>query len=216
MLNNGLHVYVPGDKALAFVNTVAENKEGLTKRQIKGAEKARQLYSTLAYPSLKDFKWAVMTNQIANCPITVSDIDAAQVIWGKDVAALKGKTTRQKPLPVQESQFWIPTEFLSLTKHVLMSVDIFFVNKIIFFLTYTRKITYTAVSHLSSRKLKDVLKAFLSILSFYGTRGFSIREIHADPEFEPLKNAVSVTIKNGPEFNLSSAKEHVSEIERRI
>jgi hypothetical protein len=40
----GLHYYDPrNEKHLAFVNTVSENKEGFTKRQIKGAELVQTL-----------------------------------------------------------------------------------------------------------------------------------------------------------------------------
>jgi hypothetical protein len=40
----GLHYYDPrNEQHLAFVNTVSENKEGFTKRQIKSAELARTL-----------------------------------------------------------------------------------------------------------------------------------------------------------------------------
>jgi hypothetical protein len=90
----GLHYYDPRNKThVAFVNTVSENKEGFTKRQIKGAEAARTLYKTLSYPSMKDFKWVIQRNQIKDCPVTVQDIDVALEIWGKNIAALKGKTT---------------------------------------------------------------------------------------------------------------------------
>jgi hypothetical protein len=52
-----LHYYDPRKtEHLAFVSTVYENKEGFTKRQIKGAETARALYTKLSYPSMKDFK----------------------------------------------------------------------------------------------------------------------------------------------------------------
>jgi hypothetical protein len=45
----GLHYYDPrNEKHLAFVNTVSENKECFTKRQIKGAELARTLYKTFS------------------------------------------------------------------------------------------------------------------------------------------------------------------------
>jgi hypothetical protein len=61
----GLHYYYPrNEKYLAFVNTVSENKEGFTKRQIKDAELARTLYKALSYPSMKDFKWVIRSNQI--------------------------------------------------------------------------------------------------------------------------------------------------------
>jgi hypothetical protein len=93
----GLHYYDPrNEKHLAFVNTVSENKEGFTKRQIKSAELAITLYKTLSYPSMKDFKWVIQSNQIKDCPVTVQDIDVARKIWVKNIAAPKGKTTRSK------------------------------------------------------------------------------------------------------------------------
>jgi hypothetical protein len=74
----GLHYYNPrNEKHLAFVNTVSENKEGFTKRHIKGAELARTLYNTLSYPSMKDFKWVIRSNQIKDCPVTLQYIDVA-------------------------------------------------------------------------------------------------------------------------------------------
>jgi hypothetical protein len=59
----GLHYYDPMNKKhLAFVNTISENNEGFTKRQIKGAELAQTLYKTLSYPTMKFFKWVIRSN----------------------------------------------------------------------------------------------------------------------------------------------------------
>jgi hypothetical protein len=99
MHSSRLHYYNPQqDDNFAFnISTVSENKIGFTKRQLKGAESARTLYSNLGYPSMKDFKWVIQSNQIKDFPVTVDDVVAANKIWGKDIAALKGKTTRSKP-----------------------------------------------------------------------------------------------------------------------
>ena len=92
---SGLHYYDPRDENGNLVfNTVAENMKLFSKRQIKEAETARKLYATLSYPSLKDFKWVIRSNQIKNCPVTIENIDVALKVWGKNIAALKGKTTR--------------------------------------------------------------------------------------------------------------------------
>jgi hypothetical protein len=92
----GLHYYEPTDKDFTFINTVDDNKKAFSKRQLKGAELARTLYATLGYPSVKDFKWVIQSNQIKDCPVTVQDVVTAHQIWGKNIAALKGKTTRRK------------------------------------------------------------------------------------------------------------------------
>ena len=80
------------------METVEENKRGLTQRQIKGTELARSLYNTLAYPSWKDLQWVVRSNMIKDCPVMLKDTNVAQGIWGKDIAALatdKGSGARQ-------------------------------------------------------------------------------------------------------------------------
>jgi hypothetical protein len=70
----GLHYYDPrNEKHLAFVNTFSENKRAFTKRHIKSAELTGNLYTTLSYPSMKDFKWVIQSNQIKDCPVTVQE-----------------------------------------------------------------------------------------------------------------------------------------------
>ena len=100
MHESGLHYYDPRNSDFAFINTVAGNKERFTWRQIAGAEAARTLYATLSSPSMKDFKWVIWSNQIKDCPVTVQDIEVTEQIWGKNIATLKGKTTRRKPNPI--------------------------------------------------------------------------------------------------------------------
>jgi hypothetical protein len=175
----GLHYYDPRNKKhLAFVNTVSENKEGFTKRQIKGAELARTLYKTLSYPSMKDFKWVIRSNQIKDFPVTFQDIDVALKIWGKNTAALKGKTTRHKTTPVARDYVKVPLELIKLHKEVFLTTDIFFVNKNPFFLMISRKITFTAVNHLADRTVPQIFKAFKDIYQYYLQRGFHITVVH--------------------------------------
>jgi hypothetical protein len=157
----GLHYYDPrNENHLAFVNTVSENKEGFTKRHIKGAELARTLYKTLSYPSMKDFKWVIQSNQIKDYPMTVQDIDVARKICGKTSAALKGKTTWSKLIPVDRDYVKVPMERMKLHKEVFLTTDIFFVNTILFFLTLSRKICFTTVNHLADRTVPHIVKAF--------------------------------------------------------
>ena len=216
MHESGLHYYDPRDIGHhAFVNTVSGNKIGFTKRQIKGAETARALYSALSYPSTKDYKWIIRSNLIRNCPVTVQDIQVASKVWGKDIAALKGKTIRSTPTPVSRDFVKIPKEMMKLHKEVYLTMDIFFVNKIPFLLTLSRKICFTAVNHLSSRSTRQIFEAFKEIYLYYLQRGFRITTVSADGEFAPLQAFIE-SLPGGPRVNLASANEHVPEIERRI
>ena len=120
-----LHYYDPRQKNFEFINTVSRNKEGYTQRQVKSAEFARTLYAKLCYPSWKDFKWAIRRNQIKDCTETVEDVDVALNILGKNIAALKGKTTQSKPNTVARDSMKIPMELLKLYKEVFLTLDIF-------------------------------------------------------------------------------------------
>ena len=95
-----LHYHDSRNREITLVQTVQENEEGYSQRQIKDAKKACDLYAKVRYPSARDFKNIISNNLILNCPVTASDVVCADKIYGRDIHALKGKTTRTKPKPV--------------------------------------------------------------------------------------------------------------------
>jgi hypothetical protein len=117
MHKSGIHYYDPREEQhLTFVNTVLENKTGFTKWKIKCAEIARNMYTTLSYSSMKDLKWVIRSNQIKGYPVTIQEIYVATKIWGNNIAALKGKTTRSKTHPVARDYVKVTKELLKLHK----------------------------------------------------------------------------------------------------
>ena len=107
------------------MEAVVGNRKGFTKRQIKGAETAKILYTTLLYPSVKNYHWVIHRNQIKNCPVTVEDVATASKIWGKNVDALKGKTTRRKPEVVKRDLVRVPKELMKLHKDIYLTAEMF-------------------------------------------------------------------------------------------
>jgi hypothetical protein len=190
MHKSRLHYFDPRDSEFTFINTVSknktntvsENKTGFTKRQIKDAEAARSLYSKLNYPSWKDFKWIIWSNLIKDCPVTVEHVKTALKIWGKNVAALKGKTTPTKPDLVARDFVKVPMELLKLHKEVYITANLFFVNKILFFLTLSCKICFAAINHLIDRTVLQIFMAFKEIYQYYLQCGLCITTVHADGE----------------------------------
>ena len=163
----------------------------------------------------KDFKWVIRSNQIKECLVTVEDVDVALNIWVKNIAALKGNTTRSKPNTVARDSVKIPMDLLKLHKEVFLMLDIFFVNKIPFLLTLSRKICFTTVNHLANRTVPQIFASFKEIYQYYMYRGFRITTVHSDGEFAPLQ-ALVAALPGGPMIKLASANEHIPEIERKI
>ena len=77
--------------------------------------------------------------RIKDCPVSIEDAEVATKIWGPNIAALKGKTTWSTPKHVITDIVKIPVEIRDLHKFISISIDIFFVNKIIFFITLSQK-----------------------------------------------------------------------------
>ena len=73
------------------------------------------------------------------CPVTTEDGAVAMKIWGTDVPSLKGKTTRSTPSTVPTDIVEIPVKICKLHRLVTLSINMFFVNKIPFFITLSKK-----------------------------------------------------------------------------
>lgn len=92
---------VKNDIAHVFINTVDNNKSKYTIKEYTDAVCAHSLQHIIGWPSTRDFITYTEKNMIPNCPITEADILFAEDIFGTDVGALEGKTTRRKTRQVQ-------------------------------------------------------------------------------------------------------------------
>jgi hypothetical protein len=89
----GLHVCYPKKMGqFGFVQTVHENMKLFSKRQIAGANKARELYEKLILPLTSDFRAIVSTGGVPGSDVTTNDVKATDVIWGQSVLKMKGNT----------------------------------------------------------------------------------------------------------------------------
>ena len=91
-----LYYHDTANRTVVMVDTVAENLEGYTQRKYYVAVNAQLTQGLFIYPYDKDLKLMVHANLIANCPVTINDINAAHKIFGLNVASLKGKTSRRQ------------------------------------------------------------------------------------------------------------------------
>ena len=92
-------------------------------------------------------------NLIPNCPVTRRDIITTEHIFGPDVGALKGKTTRRRPLGVGlHNHIPIPSTVVKQYHDVILAVDILYVNKLSFIATISRYIRFGTVQFLRNQK----------------------------------------------------------------
>ena len=122
-----------------------------SKQQIAGAVRARDLYKKLIYPSTADYRAIVSVGGVPGSDVTIEDFKATEVIWGQSVLKMKGNTVRKNGKRMAQSIVKIPRELIKLQQDVELAIDCFFVNKHIFFTTYSTKICFTMVTHLAHR-----------------------------------------------------------------
>ena len=78
----------------SHVQTIEENAKFLTPKERAEANVAKQLPHALGYPLVVDLKTIIKMNAIWDNPITGSDIQLMECLFGPDIPAIKGKTTR--------------------------------------------------------------------------------------------------------------------------
>jgi hypothetical protein len=196
-----------------FVNTVKNNKSKFSQRDFLRATEARTILCKIGRPSQATFLKILDRNLLPNCPITRRDAMNAELIFGPDIGSLKGKTVRKPSVPVLPILNDLPLEIMSQYRDVTLVGDIFFVNKIMFFVTRSRHIQFSTVETIVNRKPETIIKAFQNVFNIYRRRGFRITHLIVDGEYECLRghmSSLAITL------NTTSKAEHVPDIERFI
>jgi hypothetical protein len=170
------------------------------------------LLHTLGCPTIQDLKAIIRMNTIANCPVTINDIDLAEKIYGKDVASIKGKTTRQKPTPVIQNMVEIPPELKDAQQNVDLCFDTLFINGMAILSTISKRIKYRTIEWLPERTMEAYKNALKNIIKIYNEAGFKVSTLSCDREYIPLINEIQEEFNITP--NYPSSQEHVPEAKR--
>jgi hypothetical protein len=194
-----------------MVNTVRKNFEGFTKHEIKMAQEARRLQGMIGNPTDREFTGIVREKHIANCPVTVHDVQNANQNFGPDLANLRGKMTRSKPEHVRVDYVKIPWDFVEMHKYVTIVADVMFVNGLPFLVTSSGGISLITIEFLPSKTAKCLAGSVERVVRIHGKAGFIVQTSLMDMEFEKLENLLP-----GITLNTTAAQEHVGEIVRKI
>jgi hypothetical protein len=212
----GLHVCYPKNMGeFGFVQTVEDNMKLFSKQQIAGAVQAQDLFEKMIYPSTADFRAVVSAGGILGCEVTPDNVKAAEVIWGQLVLKMKGNTVRRNGKHVAQSIIKVPKELINLQQDIELVIDCFFVNKHIFFTTYSTKICFTTVTHLVFRTKALIWEALHATYKMYLLCGFSIVVIAEDQEFNLISDLI-VNLPTAPKLDWAAASQYCGLIEGNI
>jgi hypothetical protein len=165
------------------------------------------------------FEEMIQKGKIINTPITVQDYRNALKIYGSDLGAIKGKTTRTRPESIA-----VEIKDKPKPKNIVLSIDIMYFTGLPFLITVSRSIRFITASILTDRKKATILRALQQVFCVYQGRGHVVEDVEftngelpvhtilADNEFQALRDDIE---ELGVNAHIVTKAEHVPEVERQ-
>ena len=160
--------------------------------------------------SAADFECMVHVNMLKNCPISVTDIKNSYTIFGPDIGSLRGKTVRKIETVISD-YVAIPEQIKDKMKRIELSVDVMFVNKIPFMISFGNNMKFTTIENVVDQKADTLFKALRSIKSVSTNKNIFIKTLFVDNKFEVVRDNLQEELLNP---NTTKADEHIPQIER--
>ena len=148
------------------------------------------MQEVLTSPSDYDLANTVENNVVGSTPFTRRNIRIATVINGRDVAALKGKTTKKpSKMPNADEGRDILFHIVKNYPKVNLYIDVMHVDGIMFLVGASRHISLIQCVCIRKNYREKFLEAILLMIREYGCRGvFEVISICADKAFESIKS----------------------------
>ena len=129
-----------------------------------------------------------------------------------DPTTIKEKTKKSNPNHIKAPALLeVPDYIFKWHQNVTLRIDIFYVNKMAFFHTISRKIQLRTVEYVASENKEVLLKCLSKVIKMYESRCFSVQYKYRDTQFQCLRENV-MPIK----VEIASRGEHVPEVEQSI
>jgi hypothetical protein len=209
---------------ISLLNTVTENKQFFSRREIEGAEAARAQQGQIGWPSDQECYEIIGDNLLTNSKATLDDLRRAEHIFGgTTLGLLKGKTAC-KPVNTHASIEHTPLPPIIMKTHPSDDLDIDFlhVQGAPCLLMKSTKFHFHATqafNRISERKKKtlhttykrgpqDIINGVEKVLTVFRIRGFQVNLVNADNEFKKLELKVAAHVE------ICAAGQHVPCIER--
>ena len=219
--DNGLYLLVPSVNpttklpiySYSCVSTVTDNRAVFIRQELEGADRARQLYRTIGCPSQRKFEAILDRGSILNCPVTKADAQCANIIYGPDLAYLKGKTSDHPASPHVATQVFspLPGDIAKYHSSITLCLDFFYVQWLPFIHAISRKVGYRQAVIVSDRTKETMLSFINKSILEYTACGFEVVDVHTDKEFECLRESLG-----NVSLEICGPDKHVPEVEHSI
>ena len=170
-------------------------------------------------PSDEDLMNAIENNVIGYNDYKKSDVINANKLWGKNIARLKGVSTRRKSkLPREDETIDIPSQIAKRYKDgVTLSIDVMHVNKISFLVSKDYHLNYYQYIPIRKKGKEYILDAIETMCNEYRQRGvFKVTQIEGDGAFECVRSDLQSDRFGNIRLITCDAQKHVPRIERGI
>ena len=165
----------------------------------------------LGYPSDGDYDGILRGHMLRDCSVATTYIANARAIYVPNRDAVRGKTTRRSPLPAVYNYVDIPRMIRDRCRDIDISADLFFINKVVFFVMRSRCLQFGTIIATTGTTKPHLVNNLSQVVKLYMCFGFRVRVCFADGQFDCLHNEAK-----GVGVDTSGHDKHVGDIERLI
>ena len=150
----------------------------------------RKIQEVLASPSDYDLANTIENNVVRAIPFTRRDVRIANIIHGRDVAGMKGKSTkRPSKIPNPDEVRDVPQHIVKNYSKVSLYIDVMHVNGIMFLVGVAKHIGLIQCVCIRKKNREKFLEAILLMICEYRARGiFEVVSIGADKAFDDIES----------------------------
>ncbi|MBL4706330.1 MAG: hypothetical protein JKY54_17515 [Flavobacteriales bacterium] len=192
---------------VAAATRVTDLESAYSKREVDEARAADKLHRNMGLPSETDFR-AMISHGIPDSGVTTAHWERARVLYGPNLATIKGKTVRSRSavIPAHIS----PRMAVSA---LTIYYDLFFIDGEIFLLGVSKPLNLRMISHLANKRGATIMAAISMQHSVYRAQQFQPRRIVFDGEGSI--GTITEEIQNsGVQVERVAKGSHVSPAER--
>jgi hypothetical protein len=191
------------------LHTVEDREALYSRKEVRRALEAGEYLRALGYPSLPDAVSLVRDGNVRNVPYGVEDVRRFFDIYGAQVAALRGKTTKKH---VKGATMEDTRAKMQLTEQVMVA-DVMHVAGNKFLVSISSPLEVVLVKHILNQSVGTLGTGVQSHINTLRSRGFEPKRIMVDPH----KSLISLQgAFPGVEIDPSGAGDHLDKVDTKI